>query len=119
MDVEEGADRREAHPHQATEALFAGYAGKFLELNLVDRGRSLQHGSPLAGGMKIRLAPIETRHEMILRPLVTMVASLANRVRELEAKLGIEYVAESVSEGSAEKGGADPEAAEGEREAGS
>lgn len=37
--------------------------------------------------MQLRVSPIEGRHESILRPILTMVASLRRRVRELEARL--------------------------------
>lgn len=85
------AKERSAHPHLATEALFGAYANQFMQTDLVDRGRSLQSRSRLDGGMKIRLTPVESRHESVLRPLVNQVASIVNRLRVIEEALGIDY----------------------------
>lgn len=61
-----------------------GEAKEFLELGLVDGGRSLQKQGSLTPSMKLHLSPMETRHEKMLRILIQHAAALTSRVRELE-----------------------------------
>jgi hypothetical protein len=71
-------------PHAQAEAMFVFFAQDFSSTDLVDGGRALQARGLTRLGMKVVLNPVESRHEKMLRALVTMVSSLGNRVRELE-----------------------------------
>lgn len=94
----------------AAERAFDETATEFVKTDVTDGGRTLRAPGRVGGGMKIHLDPMQSRHEVMLRMMVTQVASLTTRVRELEAQLGTGVAGEEAAASS--EGETSPSSAE-------